>query len=68
MDTIFSVLMMASVAMAAGAYFLWRRDGMKKQVWLMLVLAVVMLANVLIWAVPDKDGTAPMDRAAEDVR
>jgi hypothetical protein len=68
MDMILSVVMLAAIAMAGGAYLLWRRDGMKKQVWLMLVLAVVMIANVLIWTVPDKDGTAPIDRAAEDVR
>ena len=47
---------------------LWRRNGASRNVWLMLVLAGVMIANVLIWTVPDKDGTAPIDRAAEGVR
>ena len=68
MDTILSVLVLAAVALVGGAIFLWRRDGAKKQVWLMLVLAVVMIVNVLIWTLPDKDGTAPIDRAAEGVR
>ena len=68
MDTLLSVLVLVAVALVAGAYLLWRRDGMHKQVWLMLVLAVVMIVNVLIWALPDKDGTAPLDRAAEGVR
>ena len=30
----------------------------------MLVLALVMGINVLIWTVPDGSGTAPIDRAA----
>jgi hypothetical protein len=68
MDTLLSVLVLVAVALVGGAFVLWRRDGMHKQVWLMLVLAVVMIVNVLIWAVPNKDGTAPMDRAAEGVR
>ena len=68
MDTLLSVLMVLAAALVGGAIFLWRRDGPKKQVWLMLVLAVVMIANVLIWTVPTKDGTAPIDRAAEGVR
>ncbi len=60
--------MLAAIALIGGALLLWRRDGLKKQVWLMLLLAVIMIGNVLIWTVPDKDGTAPMDRAAEGVR
>ena len=68
MDTILSVVMLVAIALVGGAIFLWRRDGLKKQVWLMLVLAVVMIVNVLIWTLPNKDGTAPIDRAAEGVR
>jgi hypothetical protein len=68
MDTILSVLVLAAVALVGGAILLWRRDGLKKQVWLMLLLALIMIGNVLIWTVPDKDGTAPIDRAAEGVR
>jgi hypothetical protein len=62
MDTVLSVLVLAAVAMVGGAILLWRRGGAQKQVWLMLLLAVIMIANVLIWALPDKDGTAPIDR------
>ena len=68
MDTVLSVLVLAAIAMVGGAILLWRRGGAQKQVWLMLLLAVIMIANVLIWVVPDKDGTAPLDRAAEAVR
>ena len=65
MDTILSVVVLAAIALIGGAIFLWRRDGLKKQVWLMLLLATIMLANVLIWALPDAGGEAPIDRAAE---
>ena len=68
MDAVLSVLVLAAVALAAGAVYLWRRQGMQRQVWLMLLLAAIMIGNVLIWTVPDKDGTAPLDRAAEGVR
>ena len=64
MDAVLSVLVLVAIALIGGAIFLWRRGGATKQVWLMLVLAVVMIANVLIWTVPDGSGTAPVDRAA----
>ena len=57
--TVLSILMLACIAMVLGAIFLWRRRGASKQVWLMLVLAVVLAANVAIWVVPSPDGTAP---------
>ena len=64
MDLILSIVMLAAIALLAGAVFLWRRGGAGKQVWLMLLLAVVMIVNVLIWTVPDASGTAPVNRAA----
>ena len=68
MDAILSVLVLAAVVLVGAAIWRWRREGPGKQVWLMLVLAVVMIVNVLIWTIPTKDGTAPIDRAAEGVR
>lgn len=64
MDAILSIVMLAALAMFAGAFWLWRRQGAIKQVWLMILLGVIMLVNVAIWAVPQKDGAAPADRAA----
>ena len=58
--TVLSILMLAAIAMVAGAVILWRRRGATKQVWLMLVLAVVLAANVAIWVVPSEGGTAPI--------
>lgn len=68
MNAILSVVMLAALALVAGAVFLWRRGGAAKQAWLMLALAVVMIANVLIWTLPDSRGTAPIERAAEGPR
>ena len=64
MGTILSVVMLAALAMVGGAVYLWRRDA-RRQAGLMLLLALVMVVNVLIWTVPDSGGTAPIDRAAE---
>ena len=58
--TVLSILMLAAIAMLLGAVYLWRRRGASRQVWLMLVLAVVLAANVAIWVVPSPDGTAPV--------
>ena len=64
MDAVLSVVMLAALGLFAGAFWLWRRQGMIKQVWLMIVAALIMLLNVGIWTIPDKGGTAPADRAA----
>jgi len=64
MDAILSVLVLTAVALVAGAIWQWRRGGATRQVWLMLVLAVVMIGNVLIWTIPDAGGEALVDRAA----
>jgi hypothetical protein len=61
MDTILSVVALVALALIAGAIYLWRRGGARKQAGLMLVLAVVMIVNVLIWTVPGSSGTAPID-------
>jgi len=63
-DLILSLVMLTAVALIAGAVFQWRR-GARRQAGLMLVLAAVMIANVLIWTVPDSSGTAPLERAAQ---
>ena len=60
--TVLSILMLATIAMVLGAVYLWRQRGTSKQIWLMLVLAVVLAANVAIWVVPSRDGTAPVQQ------
>lgn len=63
MDVVLSIIVLAAVVLIAGAIWQWRRGGVTKQVWLMLVLAVVMIVNVLIWTLPDASGKAPVVRA-----
>ena len=60
MDTVLSIVVLAAVALTIGAIYLWRRGGVTRQVWLMLLLVVVMIVNVLIWTLPGADGTAPL--------
>jgi len=62
MDTVLSIVVLAAVGLTLGAIYLWRRGGVTKQVWLMLLLVMVMIVNVLIWTLPGADGTAPLER------
>ena len=62
MDTVLAIVVLAALALLAGALWLWRREGPIKQVWLMVLMAVIMIANVAIWTVPDKDGAAPLSK------
>ena len=68
MDMVLSILVLAAIGLVAASIWQWRRGGPRKQVWLMLLLAMIMIANVLVWTIPNKDGTVPLDRAAEGVR
>ena len=58
-DLMLSLLMLAALALIGGAILRWRRDGFVRQVWLMLILAAVMLANVAIWALPGGADNVP---------
>jgi nitrogen fixation-related uncharacterized protein len=60
-----SVVVLSALALVAGAVFLWRRGEARKQAMLMLVLAVVMIVNALIWSLRKKQRHGPEDRAAE---
>ena len=63
-DLWLSLAMLAAIVLIGGAFWQWRRSGPSRNVWLMLILAVVMLANVAIWVIPGPNGTASLDRAA----
>lgn len=60
MDTVLSIVVLATIALVIGAVVLWRRGGSRKQVALMLVLAAVMAANVAILTWPNAKGEAPI--------
>ena len=60
-DIVLSLLMLGALALMAGAIVLWWR-GLRKQAGLMIIAALIAVANVAIWTVPDSDGNAPVDR------
>ncbi|PLK23266.1 hypothetical protein C0V72_10730 [Porphyrobacter sp. TH134] len=61
-DIVLSIVMLAALALVAGAFFLWRRTGEVKNPALMVLLAVIAVANVLIWTVPSDSGQAPIEQ------
>ena len=63
MDTVLSILMLATIALLVGGIVLLRKGGYRKQAILMLVLAAIFAANVAIWTVPYKGGEAPAEKA-----
>ncbi len=64
-DIVLSIVMLAALALVAGAYALWRRTGEAKNPALMVLLAVIALINVLIWTVPSTGGKAPVEQVQE---
>lgn len=63
MDIVLSIVMLAAGLLVVGAYFLWRRTGEIKNPALMVVLALIAIGNVLIWTIPNADGTSPLDQS-----
>lgn len=64
-QTALSLVVLTIFALIAGAIYLMRRGGKRRQAMLMLVLAGVMAINVAIWTMPGGDGKAPVHRQAE---
>jgi hypothetical protein len=62
MNALLSVLVLAAIALFAGAFVMWRKGAPPKQPLLMVAAAVVMLINVLIWTLPDASGEAPIEQ------
>ena len=60
LDIVLSLVVLAAVALLAGAWFAWKR-GHAKQAGLMVLLAVVALLNIAIWVAPIESGEAPLD-------
>lgn len=52
-DTLLSIVMLGGLALLAGAVMVFRH-GDRRRALLMLVAALVMFANVAIWAIPVK--------------
>ena len=60
MGTVLSLLVLIAIALLVGAFVLWKRGGSRKQALLMVILAVVAMANVVIWTLPDASGQSPL--------
>ncbi len=61
-DIVLSIVMLAALALIAGAFVLWRRTGEVKNPALMVLLAVIAVINVLIWTIPTEGGEAPIEQ------
>ena len=62
-DFALSLVVLAAVALVAGAIFLYRK-GKHKQAGLMVLLAVIMALNVAIWTIPTPGGDSLANAAA----
>jgi drug/metabolite transporter superfamily protein YnfA len=51
-----SLAVATGLALLWGAWRLWKSKGPDQKVWLMIVAALVLFANVAIWTVPDEQG------------
>lgn len=65
MGTALSLMVLAVIALVAGAIWLLKRGGSRKQAVLMLVLAAVLAANVAIWTLPGPQGATLAGEAAK---
>lgn len=63
--TALSLTVLAAFALLAGAAWLWRREGHRRQALLMILLALIAFANVAIWTLPDSEGKTPVGQLAE---
>lgn len=64
MDTVLSLLVLATVALIAGAIFLWRR-GERKRPAMMLGMAVLIVADLAVWLTPVANGPSMIEVAHE---
>jgi multisubunit Na+/H+ antiporter MnhC subunit len=60
MELALSLMVLAAIALVIGAFVLWRKRGAKKQIGLMLLMALIMAVNVAIWTLPGGSGKAPL--------
>ncbi len=51
-DIALSLAMLAMIALLWGGWYLYRRNGPNRQTLLMVVMALVLLGNVVIWQIP----------------
>jgi hypothetical protein len=62
-NLILSLATFAAVLLLYGAWKRWHSEGAGKQMWLMIVAALVIFANIAIWVVPDQQGKSLVTEA-----
>lgn len=67
-ETALSLLVLTAIALAAGAIYLWRSRGLRKQAVLMALLAAVLAVNVAIWTLPNRHGDTLLGKSPDDLR
>ena len=65
MEIALSLLVLTVLALVLGSAWLWRHGGSRKQVALMLVLAVVLAINIAIWTLPGPGGQSLVAEASK---
>ena len=65
-NLLLSLALFAGVFLLLGAWKRWRRDGAGTQMWLMVVAALVIFANIAIWVVPDDKGQSLVNGAKQE--
>jgi NO-binding membrane sensor protein with MHYT domain len=66
-NIILSIASFFAALLLYGAWKLRQRDGLNKQVWLMIGAALVIIANVAIWTIPDGNGNSLAQESAKPV-
>lgn len=61
-DLVLSIVMLAVLALLAGAFALWRRTGEAKKPLLMVLLAAIAAGNILILTIPTSQGEVPIEQ------
>lgn len=64
-NIILSLMMLLCFALLIGAYIFWRK-GQVKQPLLMLLLTAIIIANIVIWTMPNDDGKTLIKAAQEN--
>lgn len=63
MSAVLSIMVLAAIALTAGAIYLWNREGLRRQALLMLVLVAVIAVNVALLTVPVGGGKSVVEQA-----
>ena len=62
--TVMSIMVLAIIALLAGAAYLWRRGIYRNRALLMVLLAAVIAANIALWTVPVSTGETLASQAS----